>query len=355
MTWLRVRRSRKSAFFILAPLLAVLAALHLAQAPQVVNSATPILVLEPPRYPFTFVGYGDTRFTNPGDALNSNAAARQALVERIADEKPQFLVINGDLVFHGGNADDWAVYDRETKKLREAGIKIFPVLGNHDLADSESGSLANHFRRFLRVFAKYDQRTGQSGPLANYFQRFPEIRGCRWYSLRAGNVLLFMLDTASEQKMGSAQRQWLDGSLSAVPRDVDFVVLVMHHPLYTKSSEHPSGEGHAARPQELSLAKMLEERQKTMRARMVVLAGHVHNYERYQYGGIMYIVSGGGGATPYFPQRSPGDFYAGTGATYHYCKFTADKGSLTFQMVKLDLDASTTNWTTKDSFQLMPR
>jgi Icc-related predicted phosphoesterase len=355
MTWLPAPHFRNLALLVLTLLLSVLALLQLARTPQVESLAIPVIVLQPARYPFTFVGFGDTRFTNPSDKLNSNAVARRAVVDRIADEKPQFLLINGDLVFNGDNTGDWAVYDRETAKLRDAGIKIFPVLGNHDLGDDESGAFTSYFHRFLRALKNYHSRRRWSDALADYFQRFPEIQERRWYSLRAGNVLLFMLDSNSDQNPGSAQRQWLDDSLSAVPREVDFVVLVMHHPPYTKCSEVPSGDGHTARPQELLLAKMLEERQKTLRARIVVLAGHVHNYERYQHDGIMYIVSGGGGATPYFPQRSPDDFYTGTGPTYHYCKFTVDHGSLKFQMVKLDLNESMANWTTQDSFDLMPR
>jgi Icc-related predicted phosphoesterase len=262
MTWLPAPHFRKFALLVIVLLLAVLAVLQLARMPHVESLAIPVIVLQPARYPFTFVGFGDTRFTNPVDKLNSNAAARRAMVDRIADEKPQFLVLNGDLVFNGDKAGDWAVYDRETEKLRDAGIKIFPVLGNHDLADDESGAFASYFRHALK---NYGWRRVQSGALANYFQRFPEIQERRWYSLRAGNVLLFMLDSNSDQNPSSAQRQWLVDSLSGVPREVDFVVLVMHHPPYTKSSEHPSGEGHMARPQELSLTKMLEERQKTLR------------------------------------------------------------------------------------------
>ena len=105
-------------------LLAVLAVLQLARTPQLESSAIPVIVLQPARYPFTFVGFGDTRFTNPADNLNSNAAARRAVVDRIADEKPQFLVLNGDLVFNGDNAGDWVVYDRETEKLRSSAGRV---------------------------------------------------------------------------------------------------------------------------------------------------------------------------------------------------------------------------------------
>lgn len=108
---------RNFALLVLVLLLAVLAGLQLVRTPQIESSAIPVIVLEPARYPFTFVGFGDTRFTNPAVKLNSNAAARRAVVDRMADEKPRFLVLNDDLVFNGDNAGDWAVYDRETEKF----------------------------------------------------------------------------------------------------------------------------------------------------------------------------------------------------------------------------------------------
>ena len=82
-----------------------------------------------------------------------------------------------------------------------------------------------------------------------------------------------------------------------------------------------------------------------------MIAGHVHNYERYEHAGIMYIVSGGGGATPYLPVRHPHDFYRETGPTYHYCQFTVDRDRLKFQMYKLEMDGGKARWEVKDSFE----
>lgn len=41
-----------------------------------------------------------------------------------------------------------------------------------------------------------------------------------------------------------------------------------------------SGGGHSARSPEQKLARMLEARQQNLRARILVVSGHVHNYER---------------------------------------------------------------------------
>ncbi|HEV2113322.1 MAG TPA: metallophosphoesterase [Terriglobales bacterium] len=287
----------------------------------------PLLSLAPKSYPFTFVAYGDTRFMDPADHEHSDPERRRAIVQQIAADKPDFVVINGDIVHDGGIADEWKVFDQESAPLRAAGVRIFPALGNHDVR-------------------------GGAPALASYFQRFPEIKERRWYSVRYGNCLFVILDSDVDHGPGSPQGDWLKAQLEAVPKDVDFVFLAMHHPPYTKSSEHFMGGGHTARPEEQDLAGMLEARQKTLQAKIIAIAGHVHNYERYEHGGVEYIVSGGGGATPYMIQRGPDDFYHQPGPTYHYCTFTVDRGKLGFEMHKLDIVNGEPKWSVGDKFEL---
>ena len=86
--------------------------------------------------PFSFIVYGDMRFTERRNTWDTDPVRRVALVQRIAQESPKFLFITGDLVLRGDSFGDWEVFDQETRPLRQAGIQIFPVLGNHDLAGS---------------------------------------------------------------------------------------------------------------------------------------------------------------------------------------------------------------------------
>ena len=193
---------------------------------------------------------------------------------------------------------------------------------------------------------------GGSAALASYFERFPEVRPQRWYSVKYGNCLLLILDSDAAHGPGTAQGDWIKAALDHVPSDVDFVILAMHHPPYTKSSENFMGMGgHNARLEEQQLAQMLEERQKTLRAKIVAIAGHVHNYERYEHGGVMYIVSGGGGATPYMINRGPDDFYREPGPTYHYCSFEVNHGKLSFEMHKLEMPQGQAKWAVEDKFE----
>jgi Icc-related predicted phosphoesterase len=277
---------------------------------------------------FDFIAYGDIRFTDPSNTRVSNSEVRRALVGRIADIKPPFLILTGDLVYRGSDSRDWQAWESETTAWRVAGIKVFPVPGNHELYEDPKA--------------------------VHYFAHFPELKQRRWYTIRAGNTLFFMMDSDSDA-VGGEEWNWLEQQLLHVPEDVDFLFFTFHHPPYTRSSDHLFGGGHAARSAEEKLAAMLERRQASMRPRMIVISGHVHNYERYEHGGVTYIVSGGGGATPYLIPRSPQDDYKEPGPTYHFVHFFVDGHQLRAEMVKEEILNGKTNWTVKDTFQMEAR
>ena len=148
---------------------------------------------------FSFIVYGDIRFTDPKDTWDTDPARRVALVNRIAQDHPDLLLLTGDLVLKGDRFGDWEVLDKELRPLRDAGIQIFPVIGNHDL----TGSLEL--------------------ALQNYFRRFPALNGRRWYSLRYGNCYFLMVDSDSSTEPGSPQRKWLAAELDHLPPRTDYV------------------------------------------------------------------------------------------------------------------------------------
>ncbi|MGB6386542.1 MAG: metallophosphoesterase [Terriglobales bacterium] len=276
--------------------------------------------------PFHFVAYGDARFHDPKDTEAANPAVRQALVQAVAQTNPAFISFGGDLVYNGSDLNDWKVWDSETVVWRENNIPVYPAIGNHELHGDEKIALAN------------------------YFQHFPDLKNSRYYSVRAANTLMLVLDSSLDETTGP-QGQWLTQKLDQLPGDVDFVFLVLHHPLYTSSSNMQmlSGGGHAARSEEKELAKILEARQQNMRARIVVFSGHVHNYERHEHGGITYFVTGGAGAHPYIVERKPGDPFQGKGVNYHYLLVEVDRGTLKITMHRIDMTSGKAVWTVPDS------
>ncbi len=275
--------------------------------------------------PFHFVAYGDTRFHDPKDFEAANPPVRVALVQAIADVNPAFICFTGDIVYNGPDKNDWKVWDTETSIWRDKKIPVYPALGNHDLHSPEDVALAN------------------------YFQRFPDLKNSRYYSARAGNVLVLALDSALDEAAGP-QSLWLADKLNHVPSDVDFVALMFHHPPYTSSSDDKKfGGGHSARPTELALGKMLEERQAHARYRIVVFSGHVHNYERHEHGGVIYFVSGGGAAHAYPIQRAPDDPFQSKEINYHYLLVEVAAHEMKVTMNRLDLTSGKPVWTQPDS------
>jgi Icc-related predicted phosphoesterase len=274
---------------------------------------------------FRIVAYGDTRFTDAANTKAANAEVRQQLVSAIGAAQPDLVTFGGDITYNGDDVSDWKVYDRETAVWSKNKIRVYPALGNHDLHGD------------LRVALK------------NYFERFPQLHGSRFYAVRIANALMLTLDSALDET-GSAQGRWLRNQLLRLPDGVDFVFVVLHHPPYTSSSDEKTyGGGHSARPAEQKLAAYLEARQRTMRARIVVLSGHVHNYERHEHGGVTYFVTGGGGAHAYPITRAANDPFQSSEINYHYLLIEVDGGRLTATMNRLEMKDGVANWTQPDS------
>jgi Icc-related predicted phosphoesterase len=278
--------------------------------------------------PFRFVAYGDTRFHDPKDTEAANPPVRVALVQAIAEANPAFVCFTGDIVYNGYDGNDWKTWDTETSVWRDKNIPIYPTLGNHDLHGDEKIALGN------------------------YFQRFPDLKNSRYYSVRAANTLLLVLDSSLDETSGP-QGQWLSTKLDNIPSDVDFVFLMFHHPPYTNSSDAKMfGGGHSARSTEKLLAKMLEERQAHARVRFVVFSGHVHNYERHEHGGVTYFVSGGGAAHAYPIERAPDDPFQSKEVNYHYLLVEVDHQQLKITMNRLELNNGKAVWTQPDSVKI---
>jgi hypothetical protein len=275
--------------------------------------------------PFRFVAYGDTRFTDPANTKDTNPAVRQELVRAIAAVHPTFISFGGDIPFNGFSRDDWKVYDQETAIWRQRRIAVFPALGNHEL------------------------RGDVDLALENYFARFPILQKNRFYSVRAANTLLLTLDSGLDETTG-VQGEWLQNQFKHIPAEVDFVFVILHHPPVTSAGDKTNGRGGSSpRPAEQKLAAYLEQQQQTMRARIVVFASHVHNYERHQRGGVTYFVTGGGGAHAYPISRAADDPFQSAEINYHYILVEVQRGKLRATMRRVEMKDGVAKWSEPDS------
>jgi hypothetical protein len=74
----------------------------------------------------------------------------------------------------------------------------YPALGNNDLTGDKQIALGN------------------------YCHRFPAFKNRRYYSVKAANTLILLLDSSLAETEGP-QGQWLIRKLEDIPSDVDFV------------------------------------------------------------------------------------------------------------------------------------
>ena len=280
--------------------------------------------------PLRIIVCGDTRFTDPKETSATNPKVRRWLVGKIAEEKPDGVLLTGDVPWRGGVASDYDAYRAETRIWRDAHLFIYPALGNHELYGFERECLAN------------------------WWTAFPELRGRRWYSVKLGeSVYILSLDSNSSLLPGSPQMEWIRSQLDHLPAGVRFVLFILHHPPVV--DVQPNGDpSHNGRPNEHALAEFLAQAAAKSRARFVVAAGHIHNYERFYQDGIVYVVSGGGGATPRPIVRLPPDLYQDRSfPNYHYLKFVEEGNKLLATMIRLgDPDGAAPQWEEKDHFEV---
>jgi hypothetical protein len=280
--------------------------------------------------PATIIAYGDTRFTDPTNIKSTNPKVRRWLVQKIAGEKPSAIVINGDLPLAGDVLNDYAVYKTETQIWRDNHLHVFQTLGNHEFHGDMQQSLEN------------------------WWNTFPEMRNRRWYAAQIGSRIYVMaIDSDTSLLPGSDQDRWIRQQLTSLPSSVDFLLVTMHHPPVADVQTHILVD-HNPRPNEIAFRDLLSETAPKMHARIIVSAGHIHNYERNVVNDVVYLVSGGGGAPPYFVERAKEDLYQSIlFPNYHYVKLTLLPDRLHAEMIRVtDPEADEPAFQVKDKFDI---
>ncbi len=281
--------------------------------------------------PVTFIVYGDMRFTDPANKTATNPRIRKWLVDKIAQEAPDAVLLNGDVPLAGNVVNDYGVYRTETQPWRDAHLHVYPALGNHEFHGNDPQLC-----------------------LENWWNAFPEMRNRRWYSVQIGSHLYSIaLDSDASLLPESDQARWLTRQLQELPPSVDFVAISLHHPPVADIQKHIEVD-HNPRPNEIALRDLLSKMAPQMHARILVSAGHIHNYERHEVDGVIYLVSGGGGAKPYFVERTPDDLYQSSSfPNYHYVKFVLEPNRLHATMYRIaDPEADTLQVQAKDEFDM---
>ncbi len=278
----------------------------------------------------TIIAYGDQRFTDPANTTVTNPRVRHWLVEKIAQEAPDAVLMNGDVPYSGDVENDYQVFHAETQPWRNEYLNVYPALGNHEFHGDPQQDLDH------------------------WWAAFPELKNRRWYSVEVGKAIYTIsLDSDTSLLPGSDQANWLVAQLNGLSRNFKFVIISLHHPPVADFQTRIE-VSHNPRPNEIALRDYLEQIAPHLQARIVVSAGHIHNYERTVRGGVTYLVSGGGGASPVRVERTPEDLYRSDDfPNYHYVKFVLDGNTLRGKMIRLaDATANAPSWQVRDEFAI---
>jgi acid phosphatase type 7 len=327
---------RKSLWLVVKPtayLACILAVFPAAKAepPEKIDiNPTFTIAKYAPGAPIHMVGYGDMRFTDPSVKIGTNPRVRKWLAEEIGRVNPEVLMITGDMPYFGGRKEDWQVYRDETRSWAAQHMLVLPTIGNHEV------------------------RGGTQKGIANYLENYPGLKGHRYYSVLMGSVEVISLDMTSPSGGTSTQATWFAAQLDHVPKQVEFVFILYHTPWVVDQQSQlftnlPSKEA-------LTLRHLMEIHLHKMHAKVIVLSGHIHNYERFERNGVEYVTSGGGGAEPYpLLFRGSADLYKDTGfPVYHYLTMDYGGGKIHGVMWKVkDPQAETLSVEKKDEFTII--
>jgi len=310
-----------------------------------------------------------SRFAVFGDC-GTGSPMQAATAYHVYQQKPEFVVITGDIAYSFGlereyRARFFPAYTNPVANLKRGAplmqsVPFYLILGNHDTYSSDldkyEDGLAYYYYVDLPQNApipkQYLEVTGRKERVAafkkNTSGRYPRQSN---YSFDHGNVHIVCLDSNPYiDPLDPAMLEWLKNDLSS--SKAEWKMVAFHHPGFHTSRTHYSDQRMRV------LTPLLEELNVDM-----VLNGHIHNYQRsvpFTFApkkdksgtkyvvradgsvngefkldkefdgvtktnakGIIYVVSGGGGAGLYDTELSQKPQYWEQGSKENWAPFMA--------------------------------
>lgn len=201
-------------------------------------------------------------------------------------ELPRFFYHLGDAVYYNGQIADY--YDQFYEPYDHYGPPILAIPGNHDgdPADTTQVSLDGWVRYFMNPVTQVNPES-HDAPRATLSLPNP------YFTLDCPFVTIVGMYTNVPEggSIDSVQQQWLTHELATAPQDKALIV-AMHHPIYS-FDDHHSGSARMAD----ALQHAIND---SRRVPNLVLAAHVHNYQRIEREVVAgsktpFIVAGMGG------------------------------------------------------------
>ncbi len=200
---------------------------------------------------YRFVAFGDW---GTGNQFQKDVAAQ--LIKLYGTQPFDAALLLGDNIYEFGNVKKHGkeYFTDMYAPLIRGGVCFIVALGNHD---TRSGFEKDQLQFFN---------------MPGYY-----------YTARRGPAEFFVIDS-NKFPGDEVQQKWLDKALG--DSKAPLKVVMGHHPIYS-SGQHGNHSGLIKTLEPLLVRHQVD----------LYLAGHDHNYERFEpINGVTYIVSGGGGA-----------------------------------------------------------
>lgn len=268
-------------------------------SPQELASAT-VHTAPSPGQPVQFLVFGDS-----GSGSNSQAN----LAARMREHTFDFAIHTGDLIYPAGEPELYADRFFRPYAAMIRTVPFYPILGNHDVKTDDGQPLLDTFV------------LPENGPEGLEPER------CYWFEF--GDVRIVGIDSTLEwDPLRETVAPWLRRVLSESRRT--WTIAFFHHPPYTNSKHDPD------RKMRETLVPALEEGGVD-----VVFCGHNHLFERTKPirdgqvvpigEGIVYVISGAGGASKYAERDTAVDYIA----AYNHDTFSFTVATITGATLRL--------------------
>lgn len=248
-----------------------------------------------------------------GKLVREAAAVLEALERAVRRERPEFLVIAGDLTFNGAHASHEFLAGA-LARVEAAGVPAYVIPGNHDVenpwarqyAGAEARGVSQvspaQFRDIYADFGYEEAAARDTGSLAYTVEVAPGLT----MAMIDSNRYERNLDRGYPEARGAisqSQARWLEEQLAAARETGDAILPVMHHSLLS----HRSGGG--GRPFGASWIDMWPRFARLFwdEGAPVVFSGHAHEQDiaglRGENGEWLYDVATGSLASYPHPYR----------------------------------------------------
>ncbi|KAL9239311.1 hypothetical protein vseg_013646 [Gypsophila vaccaria] len=206
----------------------------------------------------------------------------KSTLDRISKSNYDMLLLPGDLSYADFWQPSWDSFGRMVEPL--ASKRPWMVTqGNHEI---EKIPIV-HNRPFTAYNSRWRMPFEESGSSSNLYYSFDVARA----------VHVVMLGSYTDFHPGSSQYTWLEGDLKKIDRTITpWVVVLVHAPWYN------SNKAHQGEKESIDMRKAMERLLYEARVN-IVIAGHVHAYERFtnvydgkanKYGPVHITIGDGG-------------------------------------------------------------